>query len=55
MFHALMCGCAPYDRAFGTLILHSLSITKSLTKEKNWLLREVILQLLTGQWDAQPT
>ena len=25
---ALMGGCAPYDRAFGTLIVHSLSITK---------------------------
>ena len=32
-FGALMGGCAPYDHAFGTLIVHSLSIKKSLAKK----------------------
>ena len=30
VFGALTGGCAPYDRAFGVLIVHSLSITKKV-------------------------
>ena len=33
-FDGLTSGCALYDRAFGALIVRSLSIIKSLTKEK---------------------
>ena len=34
-FGTLTGGCAPYDRAFSTFIVGSLSITKSMTKEKS--------------------
>ena len=54
----LTSGCAPYGRNFGALIMHSLSITKSLTKKlasTRIILVPSDLYSLTCTPDAQPS